>query len=283
LFALNLATGAATYCTFESTDVNFQSASITALALAGQNVWVGIYGAQDGYAYLFKIPVQLASSTCDLTMLKTAANEFRLTSQYATQNLTSFGVTQIAVDSSGDAYALQLTSVTKISPSGQAVKLVDTGLLLAQIFPTGFTLDPSGTFLYISDLQAGTIDRASTITPSTNPLPSIPFPAAFGVAGVLNNNSFGPGYYQPFFTADGSLWVGASPFVNPSLPFSLLGTSNVGYDGGPAVYGGLVRFTLGSVTFAARAVAPPRDPAQIIRMLRSRRAPQRGSHTNGAF
>ncbi len=119
LFALNLATGAATYCTFESTDVNFQSASITALALAGQNVWVGIYGAQDGYAYLFKIPVQLASSTCDLTMLKTAANEFRLTSQYATQNLTSFGVTQIAVDSSGDAYALQLTSVTK---SVRAVK-----------------------------------------------------------------------------------------------------------------------------------------------------------------
>jgi len=234
-------------------------------------------------SYLFKIPIQLASSVCDLTTLKTAANEFRLTSQYATQNSTSFDVNEIAVDSSGAAYALQLTSVTKISPSGQAVILVDTGLLLAQIFPTGFTLDPSGTFLYISDLQAGTIDRASTITPSTNPLPSIPFPAAFGVAGVLNNNSFGPGYYQPFFTADGSLWVGASPFVNPSLPFSLLGTSNVGYDGGPAVYGGLVRFTLGSVTFAARAVAPPRDPAQIIRMLRSRRAPQRGSHTNGAF
>jgi len=279
LFALNLATGAATYCTFESTDVNFQSASVTALALAGQDVWVGISGAQDGNTYLFKIPVQLASSTCDLTTLKTAANEFQLTSQYSTQNSSPFAVTQIAVDSSGDVYALQLTSVTKITPSGQAVKLVDTGLLLAQIFLTGFTLDPSGTFLYISDLQAGTIDRASTITPSTNPLPSIPFPAAFGVAGALNTGvSFGAGYYQPFFTADGSLWVGAVPFVNPSLPFSLLGTSNGGnYEGGLAVYGGLVRFTLGSVTFAARAVAPPRDPAQIIRMLRSRRAPQRGS------
>lgn len=269
LFALNVTSRRVVSCAFEITDTNFASPYLTTLEAAGANIWLGVSGAADGNTYVFKVPAQSAASGCDLTKLETPASEFKLAPQAG-----QLDATHIAVDTAGDAYVLQYTAVTKITPAGRLTKLVDTGVTFAQGFGAGFALDPAGTTLYLVDTQTGLLDRASTTAASSNPLPSLVLPPVFGIATFAFQNG-ASAYYQPFFTTDGTLWIGDAPFYNSAVPFSLLGTGNAGYQGGLAVFGGLARIDLASATFTNRTVAPAHDRGQIIRMLRSHRAAQR--------
>jgi hypothetical protein len=264
LYAIDPSTGSSTGCSFQSTDQNFANPTISTLAVAGNVVWVGVSGAADGNTYLFKVPAQITASGCNLTTLETAANQFALTAQAG-----AFPVDQIVVNAAGAAYALLLSSVWKIAPGGQAVKLIDTGTAVTQALAAG-TLDPSGASLYLVDPVLGVLYKASATTPSANPLPSIVLPPVFGISG----NSLPALYDVPFFTIDGTLWLGAAPFDNAALPFSLLGTVSS--------LGGLDEIRLPRVTFAARAVGSPRTREELLRMLRSQRVPQRKGLRRGA-
>ncbi len=265
LFAVAPAGGASYLCNFDPTDVNFQSAAVTALAVAGSTVWIGVSGASDGNVYVFKVPAQVPASGCDLTALEQPATQFELTEQIAALDVTS-----IAIDAAGDAYALQLTAVTKITPAGVALKLVDTGLSAAQSF-VGIVLD--GATMYLVDFQTGsgvppyagtgTLDRASTVTPTASPLTAFMLPSVLDLPNAPGMPS--PLLYQPFFTPDGNLWIGPAPFSNPALPFNLLGSAN-------SEAGGLVRIDVAAAQFAAAKIRAGRaDPARLLRMQRERR------------
>ena len=260
LFALNTASGAVTSCGFESTDVNFGSATVQQVAVAGATVWIGVSGTADAKTYVFKVPAQLTSSGCDLTTLETPASEYELTPL-----LGQLDVLQISIDGAGNAYALQVSGITKITPGGQKTKLVDTGVNLPQAFGSGFTLDPSGAYLYLVDTENGALARASTTVPSTNPVPETALPPVLGLAGPPNNI----GQYQPFFAPDGTLWIGAIAFMNPALPFTLLGSGGTYNSGVPGAQGGLAQVRVPRVTFAARA-ARAHDAAQILRKIHAR-------------
>ncbi len=266
LFAVNPSTGATQLCNFEPTDVNFAQASITSLAVAGATVWVGVSGSADGLNYVnyvFKVPAQVPSGGCDLTALEHPATEFSVIAQLGSEDTFS-----IVTDSAGDAFALQATAVTKITPGGVALKLVDTGLSGSQTFQ-GIAL--AGTNLYLVDFQegngtpvgTGTLDRASATVATANPLPAFKLPPVFDLpnCGCLSS----PLYYQPFFTSDGSFWIGAAPFANPAQPFTLLGSPQ-------SSTGGLVRINLGNITFAAGKIMPTSiDRARLLRLLHPKR------------
>ncbi len=267
LTAVNVSTGRSTACSFESTDVNFASSELTALAVGGSNVWIAVSNTVDGNSYAFKIPATLTATGCDLTTLETSANEFELNSAAG-----AFPVEQIVVDSAGNAYMILVSSVYRITPAGQSLKLIDTGVSVTQVLSAG-TVDPSGASLYLIDTTNGVLYKASASATSTNLLPSIVLPPVFGVAQSQSYLQY-PNYV-PFFTPDGSLWMGAAPIQNPALPFSLLGIGG-GYGAGPEIAGGLDQIRLARVTFAAREIRSHLTREQILRNIYARKFMQRG-------
>jgi len=264
LSALNPATGVVTTCSFEPGDPNFGAASFDAFGVSGQNVWVGVDNTVDQKVYVFKVPAQVPATGCDLTRLETPATEFDVTGLIG--SLVSPSVRSILLDAAGNAYALQVTSVAKISPAGIVTKLVDTGTTPTQTF-LNFAIDPTGSTLYLVDPSGGlgTLDKASAATPSANPLSSVPLPS---VLDPNNNLGLPPSVYSLFFASDGNLWIGGAQFANPALPFSAFGSPN-----GNPYFGGLVRVQVTHATFAA--VARQFDSARFQRLLHSLRTSHR--------